>query len=69
MQLGVEGLTGFFWQELLLGGPQMGECCVDGTEIGLPSCADGLEMVGLSMFMGLMCSLVWQYVLPCALIM
>ena len=57
MQLGLEGLVGVFWQELFLEGPEMGDCCVDGPEIGLSLCVDGLGMGGLSMFKGLMCSL------------
>ena len=36
MQLGLEGIAEVFWQELSLGGPEMGDCCVDGPEIGLP---------------------------------
>ena len=56
MQLGLEGLAGIFWQELLLEGP----------EIGFSWCTDGLGMVGLSMFNGQMCSLLQQYDLPCA---
>ena len=67
MQLGLEGLAGVFLQELLLGGPEIGKCCVDGPEIGLPWCADGLGMVGVSLFMGLMCSLFQWYVLACAI--
>ena len=57
MWLGLEGLAGVVWQGLLIEGPEMGDCCVDGPEIGLPWCADGLGMVGLSMFMCQMCSL------------
>ena len=34
MQLCLEGLAEIFWQELLLGGLEMGDCCVDGPEIG-----------------------------------
>ena len=34
MQLGLEGLAWIFWQELLLEGLEMGDCCVDGPEIG-----------------------------------
>ena len=36
MWLGLEGLTGILWQELVLGGPEMGDGCADGPEIGLP---------------------------------
>ena len=35
MWLGLEGLAGVFWYELSLEGPEMGDCCVDGPEIGL----------------------------------
>ena len=34
MSLGLA--TGVLWQELVLEGPEMGDCCVDGPEIGLP---------------------------------
>ena len=34
--LGLESLTGIFWQELMLGGSEVGDCCADGPEIGLP---------------------------------
>ena len=34
MQLGLEGLTGTFWQELVLGGPEMGEYSTDVPEMG-----------------------------------
>ena len=34
MQLGLVGLAGVFWQELLLEGPEMGDFCVYGPEIG-----------------------------------
>ena len=69
MQLGLDDLTGTFWQELVLGGPGMGECCTDGPAMGLPCCVDGLEIGTLSMCMGQMCCLLWQYVLPRASIM
>ena len=36
MQFGLEGLVGVVWQELSLEGPEMGDCCVDGPERGLP---------------------------------
>ena len=35
MQLGLGCLTGSFWQDLVLVGPEMGECCTDGPEMGL----------------------------------
>ena len=34
MWLGLEGLAGIFWQELLPEGLGMGDCCGDGPEIG-----------------------------------
>ena len=49
----------------MLEGLEMGDCCGDGPEIGFSQCADGLEIVGLSILMGQICSLLQQYVLPC----
>ena len=36
MWLGLDGLTGIFWQELVLGCPEIGGCCPDGPEMGIP---------------------------------
>ena len=35
MQLGLVGLARVFWGELSLEGPEVGDCCDDGPEIGL----------------------------------
>ena len=36
MCLGLDSLTGLLWLDLVLGGPEMGECCTDSSEMGLP---------------------------------